>query len=536
MQLNKKTSLLLIGSLFISCILLFFNNPFYGHDIGFHLSRIQSISDSLKNNVFPAIIYPNYFSGYGYANGIFYPDLFLYIPGIMVYLGIECKTAYNVFLLIINIATLVSMYYCSYSICKNTTISSLVSCIYLLSSYRITDLYTRSALGETLSFIFVPFVLLGIYEILYNNYKNGHYLIIGLFGVLSSHIISIVFCVVLIALVYCLRLFRLFSNKKEFLNRSKYLILCCFASVLLCAYFIFPFIESLSSDKFFFQTAPATGGCDRTIPLLRSIIELPISYRTTYYPLGIGLSFVVIIYLFIRHKKSNNSFYIDMFVLGLLFWLMTTDLFPWRFLEGFAKIIQFPWRFMILATACLLFSSLEVLSSLMKTNKKRVIFVSLVCSIAYSVLCSAIDIYIIYDFKLYNDDIHYSVGGAEYLPEGVDVKQLYDRGLIVTSNNSIKYDFYKTGTSIELTYSNNNYDDTYLELPLIYYKGYKAFENNTRIDVQKGNNGVIRLNLHNQDAKIKLYYGFTVIRIIGYLTTLLILIFLVLYRLKKIYY
>lgn len=519
----KLLYMLIIGSLLISCVPLFTADPFYGHDIGFHLSRIQSIADCLKNGSFPAMIYPNYFNGYGYANGVFYPDLFLYIPGTMVFFGLECKFAYSIFISIVNLATFYSMYYCIKKINNDGYSSAIISCIYLLSSYRITDLYVRSALGETLSFIFIPFVILGVYELLYEDYDKGYYLIIGLFGVLSSHILSLLFCVLFIFLVYLMFFFRSIKNKQNLITRTLAMSSCCLLSVGICSYFLFPFAEMLMSDKFLFQTSPAIGGWDRTIPLLLSLIEVP-TWRDTFFPLGIGLSFVFISFLLIKNYKNISRFSKDMLIIGVFFWLMTTNLFPWKLFHKVAIIIQFPWRFMILAAACLLFGSAERLLTFIKNCNPFHIAILFSVLIMYSVLTSAYDMYVIQGFKLYTDDVHYSVGGAEYVPDKVTIGDLYARGNIVSSNRKIHINYAREKGKSVIDYSGNSYDDSYLELPLIYYKGYKAYENGTQLEVIKGDNGLLKIPLQNTQGSIIVYYGLTSLRITGALVSILSLI------------
>lgn len=61
---------------------------------------------------------------------------------------------------------------------------------------------------------------------------------------------------------------------------------------------------------------------------------------------------------------------------------------------------------------------------------------------------------------LYNISIEsYKIGFGEYLPEGTDKAILFERWDVITSNN--------------------NYNNTYLDLLILYYKGYEAnYENN----------------------------------------------------------
>lgn len=61
----------------------------FGNDASFHLSRVVSIAEGLKNGIFLPGVYADYFNGYGYGNGLFYPDFFLYIPSVLSLLGMD---------------------------------------------------------------------------------------------------------------------------------------------------------------------------------------------------------------------------------------------------------------------------------------------------------------------------------------------------------------------------------------------------------------------------------------------------------------
>ncbi len=56
-----------------------------GDDMTFHILRIESVYDAFKNGAgFPAYVYPKLLEGYGYAAGIFYPDILL-LPAVFFF-------------------------------------------------------------------------------------------------------------------------------------------------------------------------------------------------------------------------------------------------------------------------------------------------------------------------------------------------------------------------------------------------------------------------------------------------------------------
>ena len=60
------------------------------------------------------------------------------------------------------------MYKFMFALMNNKDASLLASILYMTFPYHLTDLYTRNAIGEFISFIFVPIVFLGLYNIFFN--------------------------------------------------------------------------------------------------------------------------------------------------------------------------------------------------------------------------------------------------------------------------------------------------------------------------------------------------------------------------------
>ena len=139
----------------------------YAHDIGYHLNRIMQISEGLNNGRFPILIHSGLLHNLGYANPLFYPELFLYIPAIIMSIThIHVLTAYKLFLIIISFFTFLSMYYTSKKTFEKKEIAYLSGILYTFSLYRLTDIYVRGALGELIAFIFLPLLIYGLYNVI----------------------------------------------------------------------------------------------------------------------------------------------------------------------------------------------------------------------------------------------------------------------------------------------------------------------------------------------------------------------------------
>ena len=59
-----------------------------GHDIYYHFSRLEAMTNGLRHGIFPVLINAKALGGYGYASGLFYPDLLLYPVALLALTGI----------------------------------------------------------------------------------------------------------------------------------------------------------------------------------------------------------------------------------------------------------------------------------------------------------------------------------------------------------------------------------------------------------------------------------------------------------------
>ena len=55
-----------------------------GHDTFFHLTRVRNLAQGLREGSFPVRVAGYTYRGYGAATSVFYPELFLYAPALML--------------------------------------------------------------------------------------------------------------------------------------------------------------------------------------------------------------------------------------------------------------------------------------------------------------------------------------------------------------------------------------------------------------------------------------------------------------------
>ena len=117
-------------------------------------------------------VYPDLYSNYGYACGLFYGDLFLNIPAFLTLCGVNLLTSYKIFLVLIIAGTAGAAYYAGYHLFESRTTGLVSAFLYTFSSYFIFDLYLRAVLGEAQAWVFFPLIILGIYRLLWGEYQK----------------------------------------------------------------------------------------------------------------------------------------------------------------------------------------------------------------------------------------------------------------------------------------------------------------------------------------------------------------------------
>jgi len=84
------------------------------------------------------------------------------------------------------------------------------------------------------------------------------------------------------------------------------------------------------------------------------------------------------------------------------------------------------------------------------------------------------------------------ISGAEYLPYGTDASLLTYRGPVAEENVEVE-GYEKGALRVDVSCYNNSDREGFLELPLLYYKGYRAWDEETgeALTVYAGNNHAV---------------------------------------------
>ena len=219
-----------------------------GHDWIFHLTRIEGMKDSLLGGQFPVRITGFSFNGYGEASGIFYPNLFIYIPVIFRLCNLPLAVSYNLFCALINLLTIFCTYWSFKKLFGSVRIGAVTAIIYTSFIYRLVDIYSRGALGEAQAMTFLPVALVSLYLIITHDSRYWPVFTLSYSGIIQSHIISGVIATVL-ATILVIYFYRQMIRRQVLLSLGKAILFI----VLLNAWFYFPFFNFYHQIQFHMQ-------------------------------------------------------------------------------------------------------------------------------------------------------------------------------------------------------------------------------------------------------------------------------------------
>lgn len=179
-----KEKKVLYDMLFLVIITFIISIPLLKKDIniyfdeGIHfISRAYSTYKSLLQNG-ESIIITDFSNDFGYAYSLFngiLPTMMLIITSLLTMSFIN---GFKFLTFIIVFLAGLSMYKLIMEIMENRYTSLIASSVYILSPYFLNNLFIRHSLSESITFIFIPLVFLGLYN-LFNTEKKHYYLVIG---------------------------------------------------------------------------------------------------------------------------------------------------------------------------------------------------------------------------------------------------------------------------------------------------------------------------------------------------------------------
>lgn len=526
---DKKRSALFVAMLVFACYPLISNMNFLGHDYTFHLARLMSVAQELSYGQFPVRMMTEMLNGYGYANSLFYCDVFLYFPAFLYNCTVPLYQCYQIYVVCVTVATAFIAQYSFHKIIRSKTIALVGTVLYLISSYRICCIYLRAAVGEYTAMTFLPLVAAGMYVIYTEEkprFKEWILLSLGMTGVLLSHVLTTEM-VVLFLVLFCVILLKKTLRKQRLIA----LIKATVTTIGLTAWFVVPFLLSIDSSIEAFAQDGISKIQTKGIYFMQLFSVFTTASGLSVYsgaksemPLSLGLALVVglglAVYCWIYREvwlaskcKESNTLYAKMAIsvgLGLVACLLTTTIFPWDSLsawvgESVASIlvmVQFPWRYLSIAVTFVVLSTLFALA-LLRAHARAV----------YQIAVAALLISVVLVNGLYYKDalnasttdstligdatLQMEVASGEYRIASTSHAPLYESTIIIETDDVEVLDYQVMQGDKYLTVNNTADEVQWVVFPVQNYANYHVYDTATmqEYEVWNGENNNVAVDL-----------------------------------------
>jgi hypothetical protein len=490
-------------------------------DTTFHLWRIEGMKDALLTGQFPVRISSEWQYGYGYAAPIFYGETFLWPAALLRIIGFPIDISYRMYVTLISTVTVLVAYICFKRILKSGYLGLFSSALYSVSVYRIHKTYIRGTLGEAIAMMLLPLLVYGFYNVFTGDTDDGSYkynyipLMIGFSGLLQSHLLTgemagaftVLLCIVMIRKVF---------RKKTFIVLAKTVIY----SLLISAWFVVPFADYTLTGDFVIQHAlgrriqergiyPAQ--VFRTFFSTGSNVHFAVTGAWQGDAIGIGMALVAVlaVWFFLEFfgytKQMDTKYRNTARVLALMStasMIVSLSIFPWDKLQFLSQLtdtlvssLQFPDRLLTIASLCL--SLLAGIIGKYLSDKKVIYRVAYFVGVMALMACGSLYLlssvmYTTQFNRIYNEEgmgFGY-VSGGEYLPYGTDTSKFTFSSPSGESINITSYT--RNGLTLYIDCQNIDSEEHEMEVPLLYYKGYRAIDKTTgrQMNIYSGENFV----------------------------------------------
>lgn len=538
-----------------------------GVDWLFHIVRVESIKEGLLAHEFPVKIHSLPINGYGYGNGLFYPQVFLYIPALLRVIGLNIDLSNKIFIFMLFCARFYTSYYAAKYISKNKFCSVCVTMMLLLSPLALYKVYMLLSYGDIIGQVFSPLVMCGLYNLIYEDFDKPHLIGIGFLGLVYSHIISSVMMAMAVVFIICFNLKSVIFD----LKKIKKLLLVVTCDVLLSAFIWVPLVEQMITGRFF-VSYPWSNFEEQS-----KLFKMCIYFLSPYLPIWfILLAIVVIVTLvtfFLRKfiklvkekapKSREKKFVLDLTFSNVIFLILVTDVFPWRFFKNLFGFMQFTSRFFYIIDIFFCFCiPIGIYLSFGKSINKvktffRIFLILLVADVGLFMCLFERPQVVSDQFIQTQTEVNeeticfdrgrvftYDVGwGKEYVPADTDITLLTEKDIVI-SDKMFRINSVRNGNSLE--FLPVGICSKYFDVPRFYYKGYKAVgidenDNIENLTITKGYNGLVRVNSDGHSyKKIKVWYEgtmmFRVSELISLGTFMTLLILFILKKQKNIFF
>ena len=532
---NKEYLCILLISIIVCIPLMNKNINIYIDDGIQHVCRLIGTYQTIRSGEILPMIMSGLCNNFGYSWNIFYSPLTAYAPLIFKIFNFTFANCLKIFMFVVTLLSGIAMYKFMMNVTKNKNVSLLSSILYVLAPYRITDMYIRIAVAELASFVFIPIIFDGLYSVLKEE-KLSFKLIWGTVGLILTHTVITMYMAI-ICLLYLV--FNIKNLKSVKTIRALVISLVCI--LLITSFYWVGLLQHHNATSY-----------EVFVPGRMEVGNKLEYYKTEFYQLfytskdqqmiyAIGLvtalGLVLTPIAWKRIEKDYKRTYVLFLSFGIILTIMTLTFFPFEKLPSIFKMIQFTFR---LYEFTAFFFAFVAGINYGITIKNFKIFDVIVLTIISTLLLIPYNSKLEYGLSTNEERliegvrvtentgrIHAGMASMEYLPsKAFKVLNTYIANRkdepIITNGEAEILNYSKNRTNLEFELANmkskqeadnqNNKTEAGLtiELPYIYYLGYRVYANGSEIEYTESDNGFVQIKinpaLYEQDVKINMKY------------------------------
>ena len=529
---NKEYLYILLISIIVCIPLMNKNINIYRDDGIQHVCRLIGTYQTIRSGEMLPMIMASFCNNFGYSWNIFYSPLTAYAPLIFKIFNFTFTNCLKIFMFAVTLLSGITMYTFMMNVTKNKNVSLLSSILYVLAPYRITDMYIRIAVAELASFMFIPIIFDGLYSVLKEE-KLSFKLIWGTVGLILTHTVITMYMAIICILYLILNIKKLKSVK---VIRALVISIVCI--LLITSFYLVGLLQHHNATSY-----------EVFVPGRMEVGNKLEYYKTEFYQLfytskdqqmiyAIGMVTVLGLILtpivWKRIEKEYKRTYVLFLTFGIILTIMTLTFFPFEKLPSVFKMIQFTFRLYEFTAFFFAFVAGINYGIIIKNFK---IFDVIVLAVISTLLLVPYKSKLEYELSTNEDRliegvrvtentgrVHAGMASMEYLPsKAFKVLNTYianrkDEPIIMSGEAEI-LNYNKNGTNLEFELKNEQEADNQnnkteagltIELPYIYYLGYRVYANGSEIEYTESDNGFVQIKinpaLYEQDVKINVKY------------------------------
>lgn len=355
----KLTSKLLLGAVLLLLSFLSVADLIYrpGHPVTFdghiHMTTMNQYAQAMYDGEFP-VTWANNFANYGHPLPVIAHQVPAYLGGFLILAGVTTELAYTL-LLTISLFITTLLFFIFFKKFADTPLALTATVLATVFPYRALNIYTRGGLPELMATIFLPVLLLGVWNIQQKEYKKAAILLY-----LGTFLTAITHPMMLLVFMLPVGAYLLFFLDKK--TRLKQLLLAGIPAILGVFSASFYLVPLLVEMRYFYQS--------RIVPEIKPDVFLSFKQlfdpswfytythpgpRGNYIKLGLP-EFIIFVSAFITiflaklkkftFKINNKNQIVFWSVLSLIAVILLLPISKPLYSLPLMYQIQYPWRFL----------------------------------------------------------------------------------------------------------------------------------------------------------------------------------------------